>query len=140
MTVEREAPTGAGSAQWPPAAAVARLHDLFADLIPDLAERAEDYRTDADLVDRETWSLFAEELQRALVVLEAGCAALDPAVVRGRGHSLEGMGGTIGLPDLSVVGAALSQAAREQEWEQCAVLVRRLRAWAAVATGALGDP
>jgi CheY-like chemotaxis protein/anti-sigma regulatory factor (Ser/Thr protein kinase) len=114
---------------------VARFRALFETLVPRLTERAEEYRADADLLDDETWLLFEGELLRTLVLLEAACVARDAATVRGRGHSLEGMGGTVGLPDLSVVGAELSRAARDEDWERGALLTLRLRALTAFLRG-----
>jgi HPt (histidine-containing phosphotransfer) domain-containing protein len=118
---------------------VTRLSELFDDLIPGLAERAEEYRAEVDVLDGETWTLFVVEMRRSLARLEAGSAARNADTVRGRGHSLEGMGGTMGLPGLSVVGAELSQAGREQDWERCTLLTQRLGAWAAVLREAEGE-
>jgi sigma-B regulation protein RsbU (phosphoserine phosphatase) len=124
---------------WPPVAAVTTLRVLFEGLVPRLAERAEEYQADVDLLDDEVWALFEGELQRALALLEAACPVRDAGTVRGRGHSLEGMGGTVGLPDLSVVGAELRQAAHEQEWDRCALLTQRLGAWVAGLGGGAGE-
>lgn len=129
MAMERD-PAARPDPERSPTLAVQDLVTHFGDIVPQLAERAEEYRADGDAADAETWALFETEVWRALARLDAGCAAHAANVIRDRGHSFEGMGGTVGLPELSVVGAELSLAARAEDWERCARLTQRLRAWA----------
>jgi sigma-B regulation protein RsbU (phosphoserine phosphatase) len=124
MTAERD-----GTPHWPPVAVLARLRELFQGPITGLAERAVDYQTGADDPDLETWELFTTEMRSSLSILKAACPVHDASAIRGRGHSLEGMGGMVGLPDLSVIGAELSQAARGEDWERCTLLTQRLGLW-----------
>ena len=127
------------ASRWPLGAAVIRLRELFQYPIPGLAERAARYQTDADDPDDETWTLFQTEMQSTLELLETARTARDATTVRERGHSLEGMGGMVGLPDLSVVGAELNQAARRQDWGRCKLLTQQLRVWIAYLCGAKED-
>ena len=61
--------------------------------------------------------------------LTVACARHDTQVVRDKAHSLEGMGGTLGFPEISVVGRELSSAARASQWERCTAFAERLSRW-----------
>ena len=102
---------------------------LFAELLPDITERAEAYRVSAVAMDTEMYRLLLDEVATTVTCLATECAQHDEVSIRKRGHSLEGMGGTVGLPEISVVGWALSHAAREHAWERCASLTGLLRRW-----------
>jgi len=75
-----------------------------ADLIPGLDGRLAQFLVDTDEVDDELVEVFIEELQRLTDELKAGMAGNDSEMVRMAAHSIKGMGGTIGLPEISVLG------------------------------------
>jgi hypothetical protein len=102
---------------------------MFKDLIPAVSERAADYRVSLDVIDEEIFGLFAEQVLKIADPLAAACARGDESAVRAKGHSLEGMGGTVGFPEVSVVGAELSRAAKAHDWARCAGLAERLIRW-----------
>ena len=134
-----------GQSAWPESAAlgaatpadpaVAPALAMFAELIPGLERRADAYRVSTADVDGEIRALFAQELARLLPELRTACAAREASVIRIHGHSLEGMGGAVGYPEISVVGAELRRAAREAEWELCAGLTARLGTWRSLLAG-----
>ena len=62
----------------------------------------------------------------------------EEAVTRNLAHSLEGMGGTMGFPEVSVAAAAISRAARAHDWDRCRLLQERLHQWHQVAEASTG--
>ncbi|MEI6210103.1 MAG: response regulator [bacterium] len=122
-----------GSGGWmPPDAAVREIRRCFADVIADLEARAAEYRVDClDVVDAALYAGFIRQLQQMVAALLAACNSRSDADVRQQGHSLAGMGGTVGFPEISVVGAELAVAARDGRWDRCRELTERLRQWTA---------
>ncbi len=114
----------------------------FHGLIPDLAARAERFQTSTDAVDEEVLHLFVEEIRVAIRGLSAAIEAGDGKGVRDHAHSLQGMGGTAGSPEISVVGEELSRCARQGDFGRCAELTSRLDGWQMSWTPALapGEP
>jgi hypothetical protein len=103
--------------------------DLFVDLIPDIAVRAADYRVSLDVIDDDIYGLFTEQIRDLTGTLTAACARRDELAIRKSGHSLTGLGGTMGFPEISVVGGELSRGAREHNWDLCTGLTERLSRW-----------
>lgn len=101
----------------------------FGELIPNLAARAQEFCTSADAVDAETLRLFAEQMRMAIRALHQALAAGDVAGIRHQAHSLHGMGGSAGAPEISVVGEELSHCAKRGDLARCADLAARLERW-----------
>ena len=99
-------------------------------LLPDLAVQAENYRVDTREVDDEICALFKEQLGVMAAALPRSVAVSDWDTLRQHAHSLQGMGGTVGFPDLSVAGFALSAAAKKSDLARCGQLVDVLTIWA----------
>ncbi len=110
--------------------------DFWRDLIPDIEVLAARSRVDSSAVDEEIRDLFLQQVGESILKLEAAIAAADARVIRNIAHSFQGTGGAVGVPEISVFGGALSQAARTAAWERCATLVARLRSWYACNGGA----
>jgi HPt (histidine-containing phosphotransfer) domain-containing protein len=126
-----------GPAWTPPETAARAARALFVDRVRDLDSRACGYRVNTDLLDDGIFGVFVAELHKGIAACEAAVAAREEAELRRRGHSIEGMGGTIGLPELSVVGEEIGRAAKGHTWDRCALLVAGLRQWLAVADGSV---
>ncbi|MEI6219275.1 MAG: response regulator, partial [bacterium] len=101
----------------------------FHDLIPDLASRAQAFRTSADAVDEDIMRLFAEQMRLAIHALHGAIATGDMDGIRRQAHSLQGMGGTAGSPEISVVGEELSRCAKRGDLSRCGELTTRLDSW-----------
>ena len=101
----------------------------FQDLIPELVARSEAFRISTDAVDEEALCLFADEIRLAIRGLSAAIADRDGDGIRRQAHSLQGMGGTAGSPEISVVGEELSRCARQNDFGRCAELTTRLDGW-----------
>ncbi|MEI7437978.1 MAG: Hpt domain-containing protein [bacterium] len=98
-------------------------------LLPDLAVQAEAYRVDTSGVDDEIRDLFKEQLGALAAALPLAVAASDWPTIRRHAHSLQGMGGTVGFPDLSVFGFELSAAAKAPDLARCGQLVEAMTSW-----------
>lgn len=94
----------------------------------DLAN-AEQFRTDMDVMDEELLALFREEIHGAVEGLKESLLAKDLMQIRGHAHSLQGMGGAAGAPEISLVGLALSDAAKAEEFERLKRLIDALAGW-----------
>jgi HPt (histidine-containing phosphotransfer) domain-containing protein len=103
--------------------------DFWRDLIPGIDEEAARSRVDSSAVDEEIRDLFLQQTGESILKLEAAIAAADARVIRNVAHSFQGTGGAVGVPEISAFGGALSLAARVSDWDRCAALVSRLRAW-----------
>jgi HPt (histidine-containing phosphotransfer) domain-containing protein len=110
---------------WPLAPAA----PIFAPLIPGLQHLAESYRVNMDEVDDEILQLFLAQLHQVVPALSQAVAARDEQKIRQAAHSLLGMGGTIGVPELSVVGLELGAAARRADFARCQALLQALLPW-----------
>ena len=106
-------------------AAAARL----APLIPELALRAREFRVPDPEIDAEIMRLFIHELGEGMLKLDRAIAARHEGDIRFVAHSLQGMGGTIGAPEVSVAGVELSQAAQQGNFERCRALRDAIAAW-----------
>lgn len=103
--------------------------DLWRDLIPDIDERAARKRVDCSAVDEEVRAMFMDQVREALADLRTSIAAGDAMAVRRVAHMLQGTGGAVGVPEITILGEALSAAARAADWGRCADLAARLRRW-----------
>lgn len=99
------------------------------ELVPGLDARKNQFVVDTDEVDDELIEIFIEELRRLSSELEQGLAGRDPEMVRMAAHSIKGMGGTIGLPEISVLGLEVENTAKEDRMADAEPLVRGLSAW-----------
>ena len=120
-----------------PAAARTAAWDLLADVIPDLKTLADEYRVSIDVLDEEVYGVFRGHLRQSLAGLAAALAGCDERAAREYAHSFEGTGGTMGFPEISAAGVALSRAAQAGEWQVCRVIHERLEQWLRVAEAAV---
>ena len=108
---------------------IAPAEPFFAPLIPGLRRLANAYRVSTSEVDAEILDLFVEQLKLVVAALAAAVADRDWNGVRMCAHSLQGMGGTVGAPEISVAGVELSAAAKREEFERCARLLAAIQEW-----------
>lgn len=102
---------------------------VFLDLIPDLKERAENFRVSGEFLDDAILAAFERQMVSAGKALKAALETADAAGIRCQAHSLQGLGGAAGAPEISVVGEELSRAAKEGDFALCAALTARLADW-----------
>ncbi len=103
--------------------------EWVAKLIPDLAARLDPYIVDTDELDDELVEIFIDELRRLTGELQAGIAHSDGDGIRMAAHSIKGMGGTMGLPEISVLGLEIENIAKEDRLADIGPLVDALADW-----------
>lgn len=113
-----------------------RARAILLTAIPDLAQREVAYRVtlappDPDLVDA-----LLEHLRETRPALRAAADALDFARVASVAHGLKGMGGSVGLPEISAAGAVLEEAAQSGNLAETMQVLAALDAWGAAYGGA----
>lgn len=106
------------------------LHaELFLNLIPDLPERAAAFCVPSEFVDDAVREAFKRQMALTREALRTALASADEAAIRRQAHSLQGMGGAAGSPEISVVGEELSLSAQAGNFARCAALASRLEEW-----------
>ncbi|MDF7806795.1 Hpt domain-containing protein [Pontiellaceae bacterium B12219] len=103
--------------------------EWVADLVPELNARKIQFMVDTDEVDDELIEVFVDELKRLAGELQEGLKHSDADMVRMAAHSIKGMGGTIGLPEISVLGLEIELLARDNELLPIIPFVEALAAW-----------
>jgi anti-sigma regulatory factor (Ser/Thr protein kinase)/HPt (histidine-containing phosphotransfer) domain-containing protein len=103
----------------------------FGGLIPDLAARSGEFETDLNVLDEELLQLFHEQILLSVEELRQGIGSFDALKIRESAHSLQGMGGVVGAPEISVLGVAFSEAAIAEDWKRCGDLLTALEGWQA---------
>jgi len=103
--------------------------EWVAELIPGLEARKVQYVVDTDEVDDELIEVFIEELRRLTNELKQGIAENDGEMMRMAAHSIKGMGGTIGLPEISVLGLEIENCTKEGRMPDCVSLIDALTDW-----------
>lgn len=105
--------------------------EWVADLVPDLATRVEQFDVATDELDDELIEVFIDEIQRLADDLTDGLARNHGETVRASAHSIKGMGGTMGLPEISVLGQEIELMAKENRLASAKPLVDALSNWVA---------
>ena len=103
--------------------------EWIGELIPDLSARMDPFIVDTDELDDELVGVFIEEIQRLTGELQEGLAQQDAEAIRMAAHSIKGMGGTMGLPELSVLGLEVEIMAKENRLSDAQPLVAALATW-----------
>ena len=103
--------------------------DWVEKLSPNLADQLDQYVVATDEVDDELIEIFIEEIQRLTAELQQGVRSNDAEMVRMAAHSIKGMGGTIGLPEISVLGLEIEKRAKEDRPQDAGPMVDALADW-----------
>jgi HPt (histidine-containing phosphotransfer) domain-containing protein len=103
--------------------------EWVAELIPDLAARLEPYVVGTEELDEELVEVFIEEIRRLTRDLQKGLAQNNDETIRMAAHSIKGMGGTMGLPEISVLGLEIETMSKESRLSETRPLVEGLVRW-----------
>lgn len=106
-----------------------RAQRIFEELIPGLTDRCRKFRVDTSEIDEEMLLLFREHISALVASIVSAAGRESAPDVRRDAHSLLGMGGTIGVPSLSVVAEDLSSCAKQGDYRGCLELVEGLQKW-----------
>ena len=109
---------------------IARAIEMVRELIPDLEDRMAQFEVEAFDIDDELMEAFREELERLGGDLHAGRTVSDDEQVRAAAHSIKGMCGTMGLPEISVLAREIEMTLRAGERERYDLLCDALITWA----------
>ena len=105
--------------------------EWVAEWIPGMEARIDQFVVDTDEVDDELTELFIEEIRRLTGELQAGAGQGDVEMVRMAAHSIKGMGGTMGLPEISVLGQEIENMVKEERLPDAKSLINALTHWIA---------
>ena len=109
--------------------AISRAIETVRELVPDLDGRLSQFEVETFEMDDELIEAFCEELDRLGVDLQAGVDEADSEKIRVSAHSIKGMGGTMGLPEISVLAQEIELTLRADEMDRCHSLCTALVAW-----------
>ena len=107
-----------------------RALELVCELVPDLDEKIGQFEVGEIEIDDELLEAFHEELDRLSGDLQVGIETSDDEQIRMAAHSIKGMGGTMGLPEISVLAREIEMAVRGGERGRAKTLGTSLIAWA----------
>ncbi|MBI9021014.1 MAG: Hpt domain-containing protein [Verrucomicrobia bacterium] len=107
-----------------------RAIELVRELVPDLNEKIGSFEVEAIDVDDELLEAFYEELDRLSGDLQTGLDASDDEQIRMAAHSIKGMAGTMGFPEISVLAREIEMTVRGGDRERTVTLCTSLIAWA----------
>jgi len=110
--------------------AVPRAIETVRNLVPDLDGRISQFEVETFEMDGELIEAFCEELDRVGGYLQSGLDESDNEKIRVAAHSIKGMGGTMGLPEISVLAQEIELMLRRQDQERCIILCESLIQWA----------
>ncbi len=99
-------------------------------LIPDLDSRVGAFEVDTCFLDDELIEAFKEEVSEQYKLLQDGLETLEYEKVRRAAHSIKGMGGTLGLPEISVLAQEIEFRAKSEDPSNCDSLVIEFIKWA----------
>ena len=107
---------------------------IIKEKIPDVDVRKERYIVDTSEVDDELMEIFVEQMEINVVALRDAQkrSAFDEAA--NEAHSIKGMGGTAGMPEISVLAETIEKCVHAEEYdrfdelsqllERCLVIVK----------------
>ncbi len=106
-----------------------QLQALVRALIPDLDERMPHYQVDTSDVDDELLQLFIGQIETNLKAMDAATGAGNWQETGRQAHSIKGMGGTAGAPELSVLAEDVERACKAQDTARYQALCTVLHQW-----------
>lgn len=109
---------------------IKRATGLVQELIPDLNGRISQFEVETFEMDEELVSAFCDELARLTQQMQSGMESGDPEQIRIAAHSVKGMGGTMGLPEISVLAEEIELSQKAGEDDRCTRLCSALIDWA----------
>jgi len=109
---------------------VEREIEMVRKLIPDLDDRIGRFEVEDFEMDDELIAAFCEELERLSGDLRSGLDTSDKRKTHVAAHSIKGMGGTMGLPEISVLAQEVELTHEAGQKERCEFLSNELIRWA----------
>lgn len=94
------------------------LIEIVRTCVPDIDTRKEPFIVDTSEVDDELLEIFFEQMDINVNAMKEARANTNMKQAAAEAHSIKGMGGTIGIPELSVLAAELELAAKADDMER----------------------
>jgi HPt (histidine-containing phosphotransfer) domain-containing protein len=110
--------------------AIEREIEMVRKLVPDLDGRIGRFEVEDFELDDELLAAFCEELERLSGDLRSGLDTSDKKKAHVAAHSIKGMGGTMGLPEISVLAQEVELTLEADQKERCEFLSKELISWA----------
>lgn len=105
--------------------------EWVAALVPDLAAKIEPFIVGTEELDDELVEVFIGEINRLTSELQEGLVQSNADTIQLAAHSIKGMGGTMGLPEISVLGLEIEGMAKADRLVDARPLVDALSDWLA---------
>jgi len=102
------------------------LVEIVRTCIPDVDGRKEQFIVDTSEVDDELLEIFFEQMDINVNAMKEARANSDMPKAAAEAHSIKGMGGTIGIPELSVLAAELESSSKANDLEKFDALMAAL--------------
>ena len=109
-----------------------RSLQLVSEVIPDLGQRLGRFTVLHEPADPDLQSFFHEHVAGVLTELQKAFAHDDLTAVYRHGHSLKGVSGSVGYPEISALGERLEETARAGQGAEARQLVEALTRWLAL--------
>lgn len=109
--------------------AISRAVEMVSELVPDLDGRISQFEVETFEMDDELVAAFCEELDRMTGDLKRGLETGNEEDLRVAAHSIKGMGGTMGLPEISVLAQEIEFKVRDGDLDRCKELSDALINW-----------
>ena len=93
---------------------------LIRRVVSNLDVRMDKYRVEGIELDDDLLAVFVEQLGENVVGIRDGLAAGNLDEISRQAHSIKGMSGSIGVPELSVLGYELEEMAKAGNKDRCA--------------------
>jgi len=110
--------------------AIERAIEMVRKLVPDLDERIGRFEVEDFEMDDELIAAFCEELDRLSTDLRSGLDTSNDKKTHVAAHSIKGMGGTMGLPEISVLAQEVELTHEAGQKDRCEFLSKELIIWA----------
>jgi len=110
--------------------AIPRALEMVTKLVPDLPNRIGRFEVETFELDEELMEAFREELDRLTSEIRTARQGDDPEILRKAVHSMKGMCGAIGLPEISVLAQEIEFMIRAENMERADELIAPLLDWA----------
>lgn len=111
-----------------------KAFSIIVAVVPAVRSRMDQYTVDTSEVDDELFEIFMEQINLNSEGIERAMTSGNLMEASKEAHSIKGMGGTAGFPELSVLAEELEHAAAAANVELVNTLYRAMKQWLDVCT------
>lgn len=108
---------------------ILRAMNIVRKVVPDLEKRIGQFDVESFEVDEGLVSLFCDELEELVREMQQGVETSDDEKTRFAAHSIKGMAGLMGVPEISVLAHEIEMTIQGGQKERCRILVSALVSW-----------